>query len=506
MRRSVQLIDGFDSVSEKPHHAIRRRFQELVESGRIEFTTFHQSYGYEEFVEGIRPVLNEAGDRELRYQLHNGVFKRIAARAAGELDFDSMWDELTLTANENKQWAEANDAWTPSDSATRISDERILKTKSGENCFLAPPNYSDEYLYVIRLTEEGKLADIKYYVWKEYLRTIWSNRDTFTEDPSNLDTNKMKEILDAEPTFTGIWVIYAEIHKIAERIRTRGEQNQTGYVLIIDEINRGNISKIFGELITLIEPNKRLGMPDELTLRLPYSQKKHFGVPRNLHILATMNTADRSIALMDVALRRRFTFEEIMPDSDVIRKQIGDTASAVHVDLVVDLFETINKRIRFVLDRDHLLGHSYFLEADNLQALRITLTNRVIPLLQEYFYGEWDKICAVLGCPYDERGNPLRRSHNDCAVDSRDGEQYYIAPVISASVIKEVSTLGFDHEVYEDQVEFSVSETVVRSDSRDEDLARTFFCVLSITNQELTTRMDALLGNPESSATDDKSG
>ena len=158
------------------------------------------------------------------------------------------------------------------------------------------------------------------------------------------------------------------------------------------------MSKILGELITLLEPDKRLTGKNELKLPLSYSPQHRFAVPPNLHVLGTMNTADRSIALMDVALRRRFTFEELMPDAGVIRTALQERVpEKPFIDLVVALFETLNDRIRFLYDRDHQLGHSYFMDVTNLDSLRQVFVDRVIPLLQEYFYGAWDKICTVLG-------------------------------------------------------------------------------------------------------------
>ena len=162
------------------------------------------------------------------------------------------------------------------------------------------------------------------------------------------------------------------------------------YVLIIDEINRGNIAKIFGELITLIEESKRLGNDDEATTVLPYS-KKSFGVPNNLYIIGTMNTADRSIALLDTALRRRFDFVEMMPDP----KHSGISKDIQGVNCQ-ELLEKINERIRILHDRDHQIGHTYFLDVSDLDSLAKTFKNRIIPLLQEYFYENWEKIDLVL--------------------------------------------------------------------------------------------------------------
>ncbi len=323
-QRAFELILG-KKIKDLEPSEINSRFLEYQEKGQIEFVTFHQSYGYEEFVEGLRPVLGDTGDN-VRYEMHEGVFKRIALRA------------------------------------------------------------------------------------------------------------------------------------------TNDQRRQ--YVLIIDEINRGNVSKILGELITLLEPDKRLGAENELRLPLSYSPEKRFGVPPNLHILGTMNTADRSIALMDVALRRRFTFEELMPDAAVIRDNLG---KGPRVDLFVDLFETLNKRIRFLYDRDHQLGHAYFLGVKDWKSLRLVFINRVIPLLQEYFYGDWHKICTVLGCPYDEDGEPSRAN------------EY---PIVEASKFPEKDTLGFEHDEYEDRVDFSISSAFQNKEMSEEYLARTFFGVLSAKQQE----------------------
>ncbi|WP_242133390.1 AAA family ATPase [Aestuariivivens marinum] len=168
------------------------------------------------------------------------------------------------------------------------------------------------------------------------------------------------------------------------------------YAIFIDEINRGNVSAIFGELITLIELDKRLGAKNEIKIKLPYS-KKEFGVPSNLDIYGTMNTADRSVEALDTALRRRFEFKEMMPDLSVIKNENIDGVK------LSTILEKINQRIELLVDRDHTIGHSYFVNINTKKGLADAFNNKIVPLLQEYFYGDYGKIGLVLGSGFVDK-------------------------------------------------------------------------------------------------------
>ena len=214
------------------------------------------------------------------------------------------------------------------------------------------------------------------------------------------------------------------------------------YAMFIDEINRGNISKIFGELITLLEPDKRARYDEDgnciggMELTLPYSGDS-FGVPENLDMYGAMNTADRSIALLDTALRRRFEFEELMPDADIIPGADGagniEDGEGGSIDLR-QLLESMNRRIRFLLDREHMIGHSYFMDIGVFADLRRVLARKVLPLLQEYFYEDWSRIQLVLR--------------------DRIGEDRNSPQIIRDEPVEEMQVLGFDHDDYEDKVEY----------------------------------------------------
>lgn len=252
INKALEILANYGEIEKIPDNRQKQKeiFDTFVTKGQIEFVTFHQSYGYEEFVEGIKPSVKNG---TVIYETKNGVFKNLCKKAL-----------------------------------------------------------------------EGK------------------------DKP---------------------------------------------YILIVDEINRGNIAKILGELITLIEPSKRIGKSEGLQLTLPYSGES-FGVPSNLYIIGTMNTADRSIALLDTALRRRFEFVEMMPDFEYLKdKKISDSGNTIELGR---LLESMNNRIEFLLDREHTIGHSYFMGVESIEDLHEVFKNKIIPLLQEYFYDDYAKIIAIL--------------------------------------------------------------------------------------------------------------
>jgi hypothetical protein len=237
--------------------------------------------------------------------------------------------------------------------------------------------------------------------------------------------------------------------RIAEKAR---KDYQNNYAIFIDEINRGNISKIFGELITLIESDKRQGGENELEVILPYSKSK-FSVPSNLYIIGTMNTADRSIALIDTALRRRFCFKEMMPDSSLL----NDDVEGINLQL---LLSKINERIDFLLDRDHTIGHSFFMKASSKNEICAIFKNKIIPLLQEYFYNDWEKVQLVLGDnkswgKTEEQKLVRVKKHYDLSAekelfgsdieDFEDEIIYEINPALEGESFDEISTESFIH-------------------------------------------------------------
>ena len=254
----------------------------------------------------------------------------------------------------------------------------------------------------------------------------------------------IRPVLDKETESVKYEVVPGVFKRICQKAKADPGQR---YAIFIDEINRGNIASIFGELITLLETDKRVvyeedGSPESgMTLTLPYSGEQ-FGVPANLDVYGTMNTADRSIALLDTALRRRFQFEELMPDASVINGSLGnghiEDGEGGTIDLRA-LLEKMNRRIRFLLSRDMTIGHSYLINVCDFSELKNVLFSQIIPLLQEYFYDDWHRIQLVFRDvgPSGEKREPQ---------------------IIRHEPFKEVEILGFDHDDFEDSTEYRIAK------------------------------------------------
>jgi len=417
----------------------------LRQEGRVVFCTFHQAFAYEDFVEGLR-ARTEGGD--VHYEVAAGTFKRLALTAAAEGlgggehddDFDSLWETFVEGLRAEPRIAE---------SAKRKKYQLEVAPRGG--VLVRGGTLDEEDVF----EPNNKLLSANEYS----MRALWKKRTEIGESPKTTDIEPL-----AKGHVTAMWMVYRELIALKQsdtrssdpvalvhRAFASGRSfnfpaGARQFVLVVDEINRANIARVFGELITLLEPDKRLGNPNELRVQLP-SSKEWFGVPPNLHVVGTMNTADRSIALMDVALRRRFTFEEMMPDAEALNGALAEAdVNAELRKLVVDVFKKLNERLRYLYDRDHQIGHAYFFGVRSLDGLRAVFADRILPLLQEYFYGQWDKFALTLGYPIKQDGTPrrMRNSENERGT------------FLTAQQLDERAVLGFEHDEYLDRIAWDV--------------------------------------------------
>ncbi|NLL90966.1 MAG: AAA domain-containing protein [Ruminococcaceae bacterium] len=419
---AVAIIENkrVEEVKTENYEKVFSRYQKYKEDGLIAFTTFHQSYGYEEFVEGIRPVISIEDDSEysgeIEYEIHVGIFKAFCDRAGTPVGEDknidlgieknpTVWKVSLEGTGDNKTRAECF-----ANGHIRIGydehGETIPKLKKGVrgrralNSFyykmqigdIVMSCYSSRTIDAIGVITGDPEWHNEYSEYKRLRKVNWLVTG-INEDIYELNSEKdMSQDVVHELTIT-ISDVLQLLKKVKSGLFSSKSKNPFNHVFIIDEINRGNISKVFGELITLIEGTKRIGAKEELRVTLPYS-KQIFGVPDNVYIIGTMNTADRSIAIIDVALRRRFKFIEMLPDSSILEDIVVDGID------IAKMLDTLNKRITILLDRDHTLGHSYFLKLkDNpsIEHLADIFQYEIIPQLQEYFYDDYEKIRLVLG-------------------------------------------------------------------------------------------------------------
>lgn len=329
---------------------------------QVEFVTFHQSFSYEDFVEGLKVESTEDG--KLSYKTVPGIFKRICEDA---IDSGNSSIENFETVIEHLKDSVSQE---PKTLLTATGKEFKFLYQEGMSTFRVIPKASEKFF-----STDGSKAG--YPVSIDNIKELYKN-------PNHKTYNKpyTKAILDS-----------------LNLDDFQDTKNRKPYVLIIDEINRGNISKIFGELITLIEPSKRAGESEHISITLPYS-KKSFSVPSNVYIIGTMNTADASIAKLDVALRRRFEFTEMPPNPSLLNKVNlkSNDGDVVEIDLK-EMLTVINQRIELLYDRDHTIGHSFFMKLKNdwtISDLAAIFEKEIIPLLQEYFFDDWERIHWVL--------------------------------------------------------------------------------------------------------------
>jgi 5-methylcytosine-specific restriction protein B len=436
-------VETCDRSAPENRAALMDRYRELVNRRRIAFVTFHQSYSYEEFVEGLRPeTASNSGDdgaaptAGFRLAVRHGIFRQMCALAqenrgsGGDVtaldsgrrvfkmalgnsaieDQDAYFENavadefIALGWGGNTDWSGPEYAafqaikkkWqeiepTATGKSPNIEMMTTFRVEMQVGDYIIVPDGLDRFRAIGEIVGDYYFdAAAEYHPHRRKVRWLWINREG---QPRDLIYSKRFR-LHTTYQLQSRYLSWPALEQIVHGHAGADSGLPEPYVLIIDEINRANISKVFGELITLIEPNKRLGMSNELTVTLPYSGDI-FGVPANLHIIGTMNTADRSIALLDTALRRRFDFLELLPQPDLLPEDVDGINLRA-------MLSTLNDRIEYLFDRDHLIGHAYLLDCTTRADVDTAMRQRIIPLLAEYFFEDWEKIRQVLGESTDE--------------------------------------------------------------------------------------------------------
>ncbi|UEG55037.1 AAA family ATPase [Mucilaginibacter daejeonensis] len=485
VNKALQIM-GLD-ITAMSRTEMKAKFDQLVVEERIVFTSFHQSLGYEDFVEGLKPVLDNE-DAVVRYEIKSGIFKNICGAARGLQDVKAQSKDIFMNAkfykmslgglqnphihdwclknncvglgwggDQNfegfkgiKNWKEYRDKFVQ-EFPDLVNDSRYNITamyafqqmRIGDIVIISKGNHIIDAIG--KITGDYEWDDNNDFGYFQFRKVEWLatglNQPPSTFFRKQISQQSIYEFFDDDVKKE----VFVDLFKSETPVAKP-------YVLIIDEINRGNIAKIFGELITLIEPDKRLGHAEGLTVTLPYT-RDDFGVPANLYLIGTMNTADRSVEALDTALRRRFSFKEMEPrpellspahivwrflwkyedlaweDKDYLvyeqelfdllqpdeqfkidRKETWDSFKVQEV-AQIDLFRayayeginlekllrTVNDRLEVLKDRDHLIGHAYFLQVYSLDQFMTVFRDNLIPLLQEYFFGDYYKIQLVIG-------------------------------------------------------------------------------------------------------------
>ena len=428
---AVAIIENttVDELKSEGYDSVKARYDNYKAEGLIEFTTFHQSFGYEEFIEGIRPAMEddeEGSSGDIKYEIADGIFKEFCDRSIAQkhsdiglnknpvvwkVSLERTYDNPTRTeCLDNDHIRIGYDVY--GEYITDNTDFDIDGGKTVLNAFINRMRIGDIVFSCYNANEIDAIGivtgdykwdtDDKYEQYKRIRNVKWIVKG-IRENIVDLNNSKTMTLSSVYRLSVSVEDALKLIEKYNPTFNESVESEKKNKVFIIDEINRGNISKIFGELITLIEPSKRIGAAEELRARLPYS-KKNFGIPDNVYILGTMNTADRSIAALDTALRRRFSFIEMMPDTSYLTDvMIGNIS-------VRALLEKLNERIEALYDREHTIGHAYFKEVKEdrtIHTLGKVFAKKIIPLLQEYFYEDYEKIRLILGDNQKKNEEPL---------------------------------------------------------------------------------------------------
>ena len=438
-KRAVEICKTESEEDLTDYAEVMKKYNELKKKNRIEFITFHQSYGYEEFIEGIKPIVSNEDDEledesennqesktnikienDIKYDVVDGVFKTFCEAATKAIiktnnNKDDILSEAIVwkvtLRDEVKEDCFTNNHVRinfklGTAGASKFDNEIkkgdiIITTDGSRTKINGIAVVTDDKAYTLNKAKSDTTTRNVDWLVKGINKDIYEINDkkilprkTVTKVPNM----KVEDIIKLAKEKELIALSKKEPEELSKIVI---KENKEPYVFIIDEINRGNISKIFGELITLIEPTKRSGKKECISTKLPYS-KKEFTVPDNVYIIGTMNTADRSIALMDTALRRRFKFEEMLPDYDLLKDIfVEDKGTKVNIGAML---KVINERIEYLYDREHTIGHAVFLEKKENDKIDIDINKlenifkkNIIPLLQEYFYEDYEKIRIVLG-------------------------------------------------------------------------------------------------------------
>ncbi len=429
---AVEICNGATSPSRE---VTMKEYRRLQDAGRIQFTTFHQSISYEEFVEGLRPQTggDEGGaSAGFRLEARNGIFREICALAEVARKRGSSKGQTYNLADRNFYKMSLGRAWEEEHIYNAALAGNYVVLGWGGDLDWSDQNYEDWYAVAHRWRQQpgqenaaGNRGDIT-QLWRFRtmkvgdlvivsqgnlrFRAVAQVTGEYEYKPGTEGGNHRRavkwlltldESLPVETIYKGKFTQASCYPLSVELVKQEALQDLMGgstpavggepepFVLIVDEINRANVSKVFGELITLLEEDKRLGNENELTVTLPYSGQT-FGVPKNLFLIGTMNTADRSITPLDTALRRRFSFRELMPDTSVLA---GHVVDEVPLDL---LLEKINLRLEWLVGRDHQIGHGYLTGIKEKEGLDGVMRHKILPLLGEYFYDDWEKVRIAL--------------------------------------------------------------------------------------------------------------